>query len=267
VLEPPSLDLRYRDVPFPLNVFMYVIAHEEGEVRDLHYGLFEKPEESLLAAQQRSTDLLLKTLPPPPRRILDVGMGLGRTLAELIRVGYDAEGITPDPHQVALARARFGDTLRAREAAFETFSSDRRFDVIVFQESSQYIDSAALFDRAVQLLAPEGVVLVLDEFSVRPVDKPGALHRLDEFHSAAERFGFQCTEETDLSSKAAPTVDYFLERLPRYRAELGSDLGLTGEQLDALIDSGQGYRDLYRSGDYGYLLLQFRFADEAAGSR
>jgi SAM-dependent methyltransferase len=259
VLE-PSLDSPYRDFPYPLNVFMYIITREEGEVRDLHYGLFEKSKESILVAQQHSTDLLLKTLPPPPRRILDVGMGLGRTLAELIRAGYDAEGITPDQHQVALARARFGDRLPALGAAFETFASDHRYDVIVFQESSQYIDSGTLFDRAVRLLAPEGVVLVLDEFSVRPVQEPGALHRLDEFQSAAERVGFKCTEETDLSRKAAPTVDYFLERLPRYRAELGSELGLTGEQLDALIESGQGYRDLYRSGDYGYLLLQFKFA-------
>ena len=256
------MDPHYRDFPFPLNVFMYVIAREEGEVRDLHYGLFEKPEESILAAQQRSTDLLLKRLPAPPRRVLDVGMGLGRTLAELIRVGYDAEGITPDQHQVALARARFGDALRAREAALETFSSDHRYDVILFQESSQYVDSGPLFDRAVRLLAPEGVVLVLDEFSLRPVQKPGALHRRDEFHSAAERCGFKCTEETDLSRKAAPTIDYFLERLPRYREELGSELGLTGEQLDALIESGQSYRNLYRSGDYGYLLLQFGFADQ-----
>ncbi len=255
------MELCYRNFPFPLNVFMYVIFREEGEVRDLHYGLFDMPDEPILEAQQRSTDLLLERLPPPPRRVLDVGMGLGRTLVELTRAGYDAEGITPDQHQIALAQARFGETIRARQASLETFGSDRPYDAIVFQESSQYIDSETLFDRAVRLLAPQGVILVLDEFSLRPVQRPGALHRRDEFHGAAERSGFARTEETDLSPRAAPTIDYFLARLPRYRAELGSELGLAGEQLDTLLESGRTYRELYQSGDYGYLFLRFRFAE------
>src|SRR5262245_52613684 len=242
---------------------MHVLSREEGEVRDLHYGFFEHPDEPIFQAQQRSTDLLLERLPSPPARVLDVGMGLGRTLATLTSSGYDAEGITPDPHQIALARARFGGTLRAHAAAFETFSSDFRYDLLLFQESSQYINSGALFERTARLLTPAGVVLVLDEFSLRPVDQPGALHRLDEFHDAARRLGFSCTDEVDLSRQAAPTIDYFLARLPRYRAELRSEIGITEEQLDELLLSGQRYRELYRSGAYGYLVLQFRMRSAA----
>jgi SAM-dependent methyltransferase len=237
---------------------MHVLTREEGEVRDLHYGLFEHADEPILQAQQRATDLLFERLPPPPARVLDVGMGLGRTLATLTRQGYEAEGITPDPQQVGLARATFGETLPARVASFETFGGDRRYDVLLFQESSQYVDSVALFDRAARLLAPRGVLLVLDEFRIRSAQQPGDLHRLDEFHGAASRFGFSCTEEVDLSRQAAPTVDYFLARLPRYRAELRSELALADEQLETLLESGRRYRELYRSGEYGYRLLQFR---------
>jgi SAM-dependent methyltransferase len=247
-----------RDFPYPLNVFMHVITQEEGEARDLHYGLFENPGESILTAQQRSTDLVLSRLPSPPARVLDVGMGLGRTLATLGCLGYDAEGITPDEHQVALAMSRFGQDLRARVAAFESFTSPDPYDALLFQESSQYIDSNRLFDQALALVAPIGTLLVLDEFSMRPVDRPGALHRYDGFLAAGERTGFTLEEELDLSTQAAPTVDWFLARLPRHRSGLIGELALRPEQLDALQESGRSYRDLYRTRDYGYRLLRFR---------
>src|SRR4051812_17622954 len=102
-------DLPYRDFYYPLNVFMHVLTKEEGRVDDLHYGLFESPDESIGAAQARSTELLLSRLPPPPARILEVGIGLGTTLDRLVRLGYDALGITPDAQQIAIARARFGE--------------------------------------------------------------------------------------------------------------------------------------------------------------
>lgn len=85
-----------------------------------------------------------------------------------------------------------------------------------------------------------------------------ALHRLDRFLDAAEREGFRREEEIDLSRAAAPTVDYFLERLPRHRASLAAELDLAEAQIDALIESGKAYRDLYASGAYGYRLLRFR---------
>lgn len=237
---------------------MHVISREEGEARDLHYGLFERPGESILAAQQRSTDLVLAHFPGPPIRVLDVGMGLGRTVATLTRLGHDAEGITPDEHQVTLARSRFGPDLHATVAAFETFTSEDPYDLLLFQESSQYIDSSALFEKARKLLRPGRTVLVLDEFSMRPVDRPGALHRYDDFLEAAANAGFALEEGLDLSRQAAPTVDYFLARLPRHRAGLIAELGLSDDQLDSLLESGHAYRHLYATGDYAYRLLQLR---------
>ena len=231
----------YRDFTYPLNVFMHILTAEEGGVRALHYGLFEQPGETIAAAQERSTELLLARLPPPPARLLDVGAGLGTTLRRLAQLGYDAEGITPDPQQAAMASVP--------AAAFETWQGGP-YDLLLFQESSQYIDAEALFARAREL-APR--VLVLDEFSLGE----GPLHPLDGFLRAAEANGFRVVEELDLSAKAAPTVDYFRARLPRYREALIADLGLTGQQVDDLIASGENYSNRYYSGVYSYRLLDF----------
>jgi cyclopropane fatty-acyl-phospholipid synthase-like methyltransferase len=248
----------YRDFPYPLSVFMHILTREEGKVTDLHYGLFEREGDSIATAQERSTALLAERLPPPPASLLEVGIGLGSTLARLARLGYDAEGIAPDERQVAIARSRFGAGLRAHVAALEDFETERTYDVIVFQESSQYIDSATLFRKARRLAVPGGRVVVLDEFALRPVDRPGALHRLDRFLDAAAAEGFQREEEIDLSRAAAPTVDYFLERFPRHRDRLMAELDLAAARIDALIESGNAYRELYASGAYGYRLLRFR---------
>lgn len=242
--------LPYRDFLYPLNVFMHVLTHEEGGVSYLHYGLFERPDESIATAQERSTRLLLDRLPPPPARILEVGIGLGTTLDRLTRLGYECAGITPDEQQIAVARQRFGDSLQIERVAFEQFPP-RPFDAVIFQESSQYIESGALFAKAGQIT---GDVIVLDEFATGE----GTLHRLDPFLRAAEANGFRNVEDVDVSQKAAPTIDYFMQRLERFRSALITDLGLTSRQIDELIASGDQYRRHYADGTYVYRLLRFR---------
>lgn len=232
---------------------MHILSHEEGAVRHLHYGLFERAEDTLLQAQERSTELLLSRLPPPPAKLLEAGIGLGTMLTRLLALGYDAEGITPDEHQIAMAGA-----LPVHCAAFETFDPGRTYDAIVFQESSQYIDAQALFARA-KALAPR--VIVLDEFALQPLDEEGALHSLTGFLEAAAGHGFRVTEELDVSAKAAPTMDYFTHRIPAYRERLIADLGVTDEQVEQLIASGAKYRSRYAEGVYGYRLLVLECCD------
>ncbi|HEX7808590.1 MAG TPA: hypothetical protein VF608_07695 [Thermoanaerobaculia bacterium] len=246
-----SSGLPYKDFYYPLNVFMHILTHEEGAVTYLHYGLFEKPGETIGVAQERSTQLLLSRLPEPPASILEVGIGLATTLKKLTDLGYDVEGITPDEKQIAMIRARYGDAVRVHCAPFETFPATRRYDLLVFQESSQYIDSEALFAKALTL---SDEIVVLDEFSLKPLDAPG-LHALNDFLAAAARHGYELYENLDLSEQAAPTMEYFATRIPEYRERLIADLALTGEQVDALVDSGARYRELYRDGVYGYRLL------------
>jgi hypothetical protein len=245
--------LPYRDFYYPLNVFMHILTLEEVDVRYLHYGLFESDHDDIGAAQERSTELLLAHLPPAPARVLEVGVGLGTTLARLVRAGYQAEGLTPDLGQIEMLRARHGERLRVQQARFEDFTTEGDYHAVFFQESSQYIDSKALFERARELTS---CVVVLDEFALREARFPGALHNLDEFLMAAAEAGFSIGEQIDVSAKAAPTIDYFLQRLPRFRETLIRDLSLTDQQVDELIDSGKRYRDLYATGTYGYRLLR-----------
>ena len=248
------MPLPYRDFHYPLNVFMHLLTREEGQVRALHYGLFDSPDEPIRSAQERSTELLLSTLPPPPARVLDVGIGIATTLARLIEGGWDAEGITPDEKQVVYARLRHGDALPIFLTPFESFEA-QPYDCVVFQESSQYIDSDALFARAAKLTKH---VVVLDEFATRPLDAAGSLHDFDRFVAAAASNGFAKISEVDVGMKASHTISYFLARIPQHRAALIADLGLDDNRIDELLESGAKYRELYLDGTYTYRLLEFR---------
>lgn len=253
-----ELSSEFQKFAFPLNVYAYAIALEEGQVDYLHYGLFADPAERLLAAQLRSCDLLLERLPPPPCRILEVGIGLGTMLSRLMALGYDVTGITPDAMQISIARQKSAAKLIC--SRLEDYKDEpASFDLVLFQESSQYIDPLTIFNQALDLLVLGGQLFILDEVLLKAVEYGGeGLHARAVMLDLAARFGFELCEDIDLSQAAYPTLGYLLGVVDKHRSALKDDLGCTDEQLDALNESNRRYRDKYASGRYGYALQCFR---------
>lgn len=250
----------FKNFLFPLNVYAYALLLEEGKVDYLHYGLFESEDASLPVAQQHSTQLLMERLPPPPCRILEVGIGLGSTLRQLIGAGYDVCGITPDSGQIRLAREKSDAHLVC--SSFEDFDGQPKgFDVILFQESSQYIDPLVIFGKALDLLADDGHLIILDEVALRRTEfGHEGLHLLQTLLHLSGCFGFRAVESIDLSAKAAPTLDYLLRIIDRHRERITSELGCSSEQIDALNVSNRRYREKYQEGRFGYAFLHFQKA-------
>ncbi len=96
-----------RAFSFPLNVYAHLLQQVEGQADYLHFAVFEPGQNDVRRAQERASELLWQAL-PPPCRLLEVGIGLGTTLARLRAAGYDAHGITPEPAQIDAAHARHG---------------------------------------------------------------------------------------------------------------------------------------------------------------
>lgn len=251
----------FKNSLFPLNVYAYALFLEEGKVDYLHYGLFESEDASLPVAQQHSTQLIMERLPPPPCRILEVGIGLGSTLRQLIDAGYDVCGITPDSGQIHLAREKSGAHLTC--SRFEDFDGQPNgFDVILFQESSQYIDPLVIFGKALDLLADNGHLIILDEVALKRTEfGHEGLHLLQTLLHLSGCFGFRAVERIDLSAKAAPTLDYLLQVVDKHRERIILDLGCPTEQIDALNASNRRYREKYQEGRFGYAFLHFQKAN------
>ena len=249
----------YRKFAFPLNVYARAIELEEGHVDYLHYGLFRTPDEPFDSAQRHSTELLIEHLPPSPAHILEVGIGLGKTAGLLSGLGYRITGITPDPAQITEARRRAGDA-ELSCVRWEEYEADKgQFDAVLFQESSQYVEPLVLLGKSCALLKTGGCLVMLDEFAMKRTE-PGAegLHLLQHMAAQAGRFGFRLEKHLDLSSHAAPTLDYLLNVVKKHCKRLEADLDLDDAGLDALNASNEAYRKKYEEGRFGYALLVFR---------
>lgn len=256
----PHLISPYKDLTFPLNVYAHALMLQEGRADYLHYGLFQKDQTDLSAAQQYSTDLLLSRLPVAPCRILEVGIGLGTMFSLLTSKGYQVHGITPDTQQITQVHKRLGTQAHVTCQRLEDFEAAQdSFDVILFQESAQYIEPLVIFNKSLDLLPAGGSLLIVDEFALRRVDiAEEGLHLLDDMLALAERLGFELVEQLDLSDMAAPTLDYLLQVTTLQRQRLMDDLSLSAECLAHLDESNRLYQEKYACGRFGYALLHFR---------
>ena len=259
-MSPDHVDPRLTRLAFPLNAFACAMLLEERKVEYLHYGLFKSAHESIQVAQQRSTELILDRLPKPGNRLLEIGVGLGVTARKLAEVGCVVTGISPDDAQVSLARENAGPTASLQVTTFENYRVSRgAFDVIVAQESSQYIDPKVLFAKARAALAREGALLIVDQVALRRVaDEGRSLHLDAEFKEHARNNGFNLTEYADLTKQAIPTLDYILRILAHHKKRLQDLLQTDASALEELVAAVAANRRRYHEGILGYALYHFR---------
>lgn len=206
--------------------FGLVLAQQLGDVQDLHYGLWDPDLPltfgNLRIAQQRYSDLILAQLPPVSGevRVLDVGCGTGHLISQMLDRGYLADGVIPARDLGALVRKRIGQRQgyqpRIFECKFEDFPVDeagRRYDVVLFSESFQYIKPADSLPLVQQLLKPGGILLICDFFKTpahgdgAPGDKSfGGGHPLQEYLATMSRFPFRLLKDEDLTKRVSPNL-------------------------------------------------------------
>jgi len=96
-------------------------------------------------------------LPPPPARVIELGCGpAGGHVPALIRAGYDATGVDPEtPEGPAYVRA-----------AVEDYRPQGPADAVVASVSLHHVDDpAVVLDHVAELLAPGGVLVVVEWIS------------------------------------------------------------------------------------------------------
>jgi len=247
-----------RSQRFPLDVYAY-LARDHFASSMLHFGLFESPGEPLAQAQQRSNTLVDRMLRPAPAHVVEVGIGFGSTMDRLLRLGYSVTGITPETVQhefvsrsVAGSRVLLG-TFEQRAREIDSA------DVVLFQESAQYIQAEDLWSRCADLVGVGGQVLIVDEFRT---GLAGAevdwLPLLPEFSSAALRHGFAIRLQQDLGVQAHPTVQCIADKVREARREIEEMLQVSRAQIDALLAGLAKLEHDYSAHQVTYALLDFR---------
>ena len=260
----------YKNLDFPLNVYAQCLLLDTGHVDYLHYGLFDQQHTTPTQAQQHSTQLVQQQLPSPPCHILEIGSGLGTSATLLAKQGYQITTLCPDEAQFQIAsdkikQANLLNSVNILPLTFADFytqhgQQNAGFDLILCQESAQYIDTLALFNHGFKLLKTDGQLLILDEFSLKRTEEDinTILPLLKQVKNQAKRCGFNLTFEQDWSPQATPTTDYLLATITKYQQQLCETLPVTTEMIDDLLASTRLYQHCYQQGRYGYALLKWQ---------
>lgn len=186
---------------------------------ELHYGYWTDGLEVKISnfseAQARYSEFLLSQIPSGVHTILDVGSGAGEFAAKLVSRGYKVDCVSPSPFLTEKVKARLGDGVHIYPVKFEDLQTEKKYDLVLFSESFQYVPLTRALQHACTLLNPNGHVIVSDFFKLKPGNEGplGGGHPIEEFMKAIEGLPLNKVRELDITKETAPTMQMFGEIL------------------------------------------------------
>jgi SAM-dependent methyltransferase len=232
-------------------------------LEDLHYGFWEKDQKpaigDFIKAQQRYSDFLLTAIKEAagdkPARMLDVGCGTGTMIYELVKSGYNVDGVIPSAFLKEKIEQKLQDISANYKSIifdckFEDFPEEQkrnRYDLIFFSESFQYVSMKKSFPILKSLLADNGRIVICDFFKTvhhgdgGPGDKSmGGGHHLNDFYEMVAG-SFRITRDEDITANVSPNL------------ELLNDILMN--RVSPVIN----YIDLFLAGRYRYIYRFLKF--------
>jgi 2-polyprenyl-3-methyl-5-hydroxy-6-metoxy-1,4-benzoquinol methylase len=179
----------------------------------LHYGLWKKGLEpeilNLHIAQDEYCKFIISHIPAEVKSILDVGCGAGAFSKRLVDLGYNVDCVCPTEYQNKLVEELLGKTSEVFKCKLEDIQTSKKYDMVQFCESFQYIDLDRVLDITASLIKQGGYMLICDFFKKHSADKCGIKggHKLDKFMDLLSRSPFQIIEDIDITEQTAPNMD------------------------------------------------------------
>lgn len=194
-----------------LKLFL-ILGRQLLGVDDLHFGYWpddlEVALDNLPQAQECYAERLFSHMPEGARTILDVGCGVGKNAQRLRARGYEVEGVTPSAFLAAEAKRLVGDDFKIYVSRIEDAEIDRRYDVVLFSESFQYVETAEALSRCLGVLKPGGSLLICDFFR-KGVEGSSPFNGgplLSDFRQVVADFPLDLVVDIDISAETAPTM-------------------------------------------------------------
>lgn len=166
----------------------------------------------------------------PPRRVLDIGCGLGGTsLYWAQEHGASVTGLTVAAEHVPIIRrfagqAGVADRVRPVVADVHELRDSRAYDAVYANESSGYTDRARLFEVVAEALEPGGWFGIQEHFVCRSewLDFIDGYYRtrlgtLSEYLAAAEAAGFELVRDEEVTDSVA---EFWVQSMAWNTAEL-----------------------------------------------
>ncbi len=187
-------------------------ASEVLKLPSLHYGYWLKNEVPYLSklpiAQKRYTKFVCKNIPKDVKTILDVGAGVGDVSWELLSRGYQVTALSPNPtHKEILSKIGEGNKkFKYVFSKFEDLETNQKYDLLMFNESSSYIDIDKLFQKANLVVNPKGFVQVCDVFSRKSNPPIGKNIYYKHLLGVAKKHLFFEIKTIDITNNTVPSM-------------------------------------------------------------
>jgi len=142
---------------------------------DLHYGYWPNGLEvqfsNLAQAQANHSEFIISHIPDAAETILDVGAGAGSLAQKLLNKGYEVDCVSPSAFLSDRLEEKFKDRSTVYRINYEDLKTDKKYDLILFSESFQYIDIKRALDKSLSLMKDNGHLLICDFFKTEAEGK------------------------------------------------------------------------------------------------
>ena len=201
---------------------------------DLHYGYWPNKKEAdiqnLAEAQKAYSQFIIDHIPNRTKSILDVGSGSGNLALKLLNLGYAVDCVIPSEFLAEQVAEKLDDRSSIYICGFEKVSDFKKYDLILFSESFQYVILGESLNKIVKMLNSSGHLLICDFFrrGVPGKSPMGGGHSWKRFQETMANYPLGLVRDIDITDETAPTIDL----LAKFNADVASPIAeMSGEYL------------------------------------
>lgn len=179
------------------------------ETEYMHFGYWDGLEpkfSNLKKAQETYVEQLRKLIPAGVKSILEVGCGSGEFAKGLLASGYRVDVVSPPCIMTSLAKEKLKGSVAFNECLFEDMETDKRYDLVLFSESFQFVNLETAIVKAARC---GRYILIADVFRKDTTDKSpiGGGHRYSDFLKSIERNNVSVVTDMDVTRQISPQFD------------------------------------------------------------
>lgn len=199
---------------------LYVFLRYFFETEYLHFGYWRSDVElkfaNLKQAQEAYIEELFKLIPEDVESILDVGCGSGEMASQLLKLNYQVDAVCPPSIMSENADKKLTGDSQLFECKYEDLDIDKKYDLIVFSESIQFIQIKDAFDQCRRY--GKKYILIADLFKNDMPEKGpiGGGKPYKDFLDEKANSNFKELKNIDITEFVAPSFDLEKDAIDRF---------------------------------------------------